>query len=104
MLASFLPSGASSVLIPAILYFAFTGHWGWAIFLTCWTVMLSLVDNVLRPILAARHAQVSTLVLFISEVGGAAAFGILGLLLGPVLLSFVVALARFSQDTPPDPA
>jgi predicted PurR-regulated permease PerM len=104
MFASFLPSGASIVLIPAILYFAFTGHWGWAIFLTCWTVMLSLVDNVLRPILAQRHAQVSTLVLFIGAVGGAAAFGILGLVLGPVLLSFVVALARFSQDTPPDPA
>jgi predicted PurR-regulated permease PerM len=101
MLASFLPSGASIVLIPAILYFAFTGHWGWAIFLTCWTVMLSLVDNVLRPVLAARHAQVSTLVLFIGAVGGAAAFGILGLVLGPVLLSFVVFLARFSQETPP---
>jgi predicted PurR-regulated permease PerM len=99
--ASFLPSGASIVLIPAILYFAFTGHWGKAIFLTCWTVMLSLVDNVLRPILAARHAQVSTLVLFIGAVGGAAAFGILGLVLGPVLLSFVVFLARFPQESPP---
>ena len=33
MFASFLPSGASIVLIPAVLYFAFTGHWGKAIFL-----------------------------------------------------------------------
>ncbi len=99
--ASFLPSGASIVVIPAILYFAFTGHWGKAIFLLAWVGLIAGSDNVLRPILAARHAEVSTLALFIGAIGGAAAFGILGLVLGPVLVSFVVALARFSQETPP---
>ena len=58
----------------------------------------------LRPILTARHAEVSTLALFIGAIGGAAAFGILGLVLGPVLVSFVVFLARFSQETPPTAA
>jgi predicted PurR-regulated permease PerM len=97
--ASFLPSGASIVLIPAILYFAFTGHWGKAIFLLAWVGLVGGSDNVLRPILTARHAEVSTLALFIGAIGGAAAFGILGLVLGPVLVSFVVFLARFSQET-----
>jgi predicted PurR-regulated permease PerM len=99
--ASFLPSGASIVLIPAILYFAFTGHWGKAIFLLAWVGLVAGADNVLRPILAARHAEVSTLALFLGALGGAAAFGIFGLVAGPVLVSFVVALARFSQETPP---
>lgn len=97
--ASFLPSGASIVVIPAILYFAFTGHWGKAIFLLAWVGLIGGADNVLRPILTARHAEVSTLALFIGALGGAAAFGILGLVLGPVLVSFVVFLARFSQET-----
>ena len=104
MLASFLPSGASIVLIPAILYYAFTGHWGKAIFLAFWVGLLWASENVLRPILTARHAQVSTLALFIGAIGGAAAFGILGLVLGPVLVSFVIFLARFSQESPPTDA
>ncbi len=99
VLASFLPSGASIVVIPAILYFAFTGHWGKATFLLAWAGVIGGSDNVLRPILTARHAEVSTLALFIGALGGAAAFGILGLVLGPVLVSFVVFLARFSQET-----
>ena len=99
--ASFLPSGASIVVIPAIFYFAFTGHWGKTIFLLAWVGVVGGSDNVLRPILTARHAEVSTLALFIGAIGGAAAFGILGLVLGPVLVSFVLYLARFSQESPP---
>ena len=102
--ASFLPSGASIVVIPALLYFAFTGHWGKAIFLLAWVGLIAGSDNVLRPILTARHAEVSTLALFIGAIGGAAAFGILGLVLGPVLVSFVVFLARFSLESPPTAA
>ena len=102
--ASFLPSGASIVVIPAILYFAFTGHWYKAIFLLAWVALIAGSDNVLRPILTARHAEVSTLALFIGAIGGAAAFGILGLVLGPVLVSFAVFLARFSQESPPTDA
>jgi predicted PurR-regulated permease PerM len=99
--ASFLPSGASIVLIPAILYFAFTGHWGKATTLMVSIAVVAGSDNVLRPILTARHAEVSTLALFLGAIGGAAAFGVIGLVAGPVLVSFVVALARFSQETPP---
>ena len=55
-------------------------------------------ENVLRPLLTAHHAEVSTLAIFIGAIGGAAAFGILGLIIGPVLLSFVVALVRFAQE------
>ena len=96
--AAFLPAGASAVLVPAVLYLAFAGRWGAVIFLVFWTALLWVVENVLRPLLTAHHAEVSTLAIFIGAIGGAAAFGILGLVIGPVLLSFVVALVRFAQE------
>jgi len=103
-LAAFLPAGSSLILIPAILYLAFQGRWGATIFLGCWIALLWLAENLLRPILTSHHAHVSTLALFIGAIGGAAAWGILGLFIGPVLLSFVVALVRFAQEGTTVPA
>ena len=76
----------------------FQGRWVATIFLACWIAMLWIVENLLRPILTAHHAEVSTLALFIGAIGGASAWGILGLFIGPVLLSFVIALVRFAQE------
>jgi predicted PurR-regulated permease PerM len=101
LIAAFLPMGASLVLVPAVLYLAFAGRWGAAIFLACWIGVLLITENLLRPLLTAHHAKVSTLALFIGAIGGTAAWGILGLLIGPVLLSFVVALVRFAEEGVP---
>ncbi len=98
VIAAFLPSGAGIVLIPAVGYLAFAGRWGAAIFLGCWTVGMWLLESVLRPLLTARHMEVSTLAVFVGAIGGASAFGILGLIIGPVVLSFAVALVRYMQD------
>jgi predicted PurR-regulated permease PerM len=100
-LAAFLPAGASIVVIPAVAYLAFQGRWGATIFLACWIAVVWIAENLLRPILTAHHAEVSTLALFIGAIGGAAAWGILGLFIGPVLLSFVIALVRFAQESVP---
>ncbi len=100
-IAGFLPVGAAIVLIPAALERAFTGHWGAAIFLACWTVGMWIVETLVRPLLTAQRAEVSTLAVFIGAIGGVSAFGILGLIIGPVLLSFVVALVRFAQESLP---
>jgi predicted PurR-regulated permease PerM len=100
-IAAFLPAGAAIVLLPAVLYEAVTGHWGAAIFLAFWTALLWVAENVLRPLLTAHHAEVSTLAIFVGAIGGASAFGILGLVVGPVLLSFVVALVRFGEERGP---
>lgn len=97
VIAAFLPSGSGIVLVPAVGYLAFTGRWGAAIFLGCWTIAMWLLENVLRPLLTARHMEVSTLAIFVGAIGGASAFGILGLIIGPVVLSFAVALVRYLQ-------
>jgi predicted PurR-regulated permease PerM len=100
-IAAFLPSGSAIVLIPAALYLAFAGRWGAALFIALWTVGMWVAENVLRPVLTSKHAEVSTLAIFVGAIGGVSAFGILGLIMGPVLLSFAVALVRFAEETLP---
>jgi predicted PurR-regulated permease PerM len=97
-IAAFLPVGSAIVLVPAVLYLMFTGHWGGAIFLGIWSACVGILDNLLRPYLTARRVEVSTLAVFVGAIGGAATFGVLGLVLGPVLLGFVSALGKFIED------
>jgi predicted PurR-regulated permease PerM len=100
-IAAFLPAGAAIVLVPAVLYLMAAGRWGAAIFMAVWTAAMWVVENVLRPLLTAHQAEVSTLAVFVGAIGGAAAFGVLGLVIGPVLLSFAVALLRFAEENMP---
>jgi predicted PurR-regulated permease PerM len=96
-LAAFLPVGSAIVLIPAVLYLMFEGRWGAAIFLGVWSAGVGVMDNFLRPYLTAKQAEVSTLAVFVGAIGGASAFGILGLVIGPVLLGFIAALLQFAE-------
>jgi predicted PurR-regulated permease PerM len=96
-IAAFLPVGSAIVLAPAVLYLVFNGRWGAAIFLAAWSVGVGVIDNVLRPFLTARQAEVSTLAVFVGAIGGASVFGILGLIIGPVLLGFIAALLEFAR-------
>ncbi|HSY07361.1 MAG TPA: AI-2E family transporter [Steroidobacteraceae bacterium] len=98
-LAALLPgAGTGFVAIPAVLYLAFAGRWAAAVFLGIWSVGIALCDNLLRPYLTRQHAAVSTLVVFVGVIGGVVAFGLIGLVLGPVLLSLMVALVRFAEE------
>jgi predicted PurR-regulated permease PerM len=73
------------------------GHWWQAIFMIAWGVLLvSLIDNLVRPLLISGRAPVATLTVFIGVLGGVAAFGMIGLFLGPVMLALVIALLRFA--------
>jgi predicted PurR-regulated permease PerM len=96
-LAAFLPVGSAIVLIPAVLYLMFEGRWGAAIFLGVWSAGVGIMDNFLRPYLTSKQAEVSTLAVFVGAIGGASAFGILGLVIGPVLLGFIAALLQFAE-------
>jgi predicted PurR-regulated permease PerM len=98
-LAALLPgAGTGFVLIPAVAYLALDGRWGAALFLALWSVGIGICDNLLRPYLTRQHAAVSTLVVFVGVIGGLVAFGLIGLVLGPVLLSLMVALLRFAEE------
>jgi predicted PurR-regulated permease PerM len=97
-IAAFLPAGSAVVLIPAVLYLMATGRWGAAIFLAVWSAGVGIIDNFLRPFLTSQRTEVSTLAVFVGAIGGASAFGILGLVIGPVLLGFAVALLQSAEE------
>jgi predicted PurR-regulated permease PerM len=82
-----LPVGAPLVWIPASLWLLSTGHVAWGIFLAVYGVVaVSGADSVIRPWFIARGAQLPFLLTVLGVLGGAIAFGLLGIFLGPVLL------------------
>ena len=82
-----LPVGAPLVWIPAALWLMATGHLGWGIFLAAYgTGIVSGADSLIRPWFIARGAQLPFLLTILGVLGGAMAFGLLGIFLGPVLL------------------
>jgi len=92
---SVLPIGAPVVWIPASLWLMGTDRLGWGIFLALWgMVAISTSDNVIRPWFIARGAQLPYLVTVLGVLGGAFAFGLLGIFLGPVLLAVGYTLAN----------
>ena len=104
-LVSLLPmGGAALVWAPGVLYLAAVGRWGMAVFLLLWGFGVSFGDNFLRPLLVSRHAQVSTLTVFIGVLGGAAAFGAIGLIVGPLVLTLAKALLDYVDEKLVPPA
>jgi predicted PurR-regulated permease PerM len=99
-LVGLLPFGGTAIVWgPAVLVLAIQGRWGAAIFMLVWgTILVSLVDNVVRPMLVSGRANVGTLTVFIGVLGGLAAFGAIGLFLGPVVLALIIALIRFMLE------
>ena len=85
--------GAFIVWIPAALFLAIDGHWGQAIVLSLWgLIVVGTIDNLLRPILVGKRLKQHTVLAFISIVGGILVFGPAGLVLGPVALTTTAVL------------
>jgi predicted PurR-regulated permease PerM len=86
-LLSVLPIGAPVVWIPAALWLLGSGHIGWGIFLGVYGVVaVSGADSIIRPWFIARGAHLPFMLTILGVLGGALAFGLLGIFLGPVLL------------------
>lgn len=100
MFASFIPLvGASLVWGPAALYFLFSGDYLRAgALVAVGVVVIGTVDNILRPILISGRVELNGLLVLISVVGGISAFGFLGIVLGPVLISVAVAVLAAERE------
>jgi|GEM_PF-754380 len=77
--------GASLLLIPLSLYLLINSNWSDGLILLIGTIVVSLVDNLLRPVLIGRKIQMHDLMVFIFTLGGLASFGLAGFILGPAL-------------------
>ncbi len=85
--------GAFIVWVPAAVYLALTGDWVKAIILTAWgALVIGTVDNFLRPKLVGERTRLHELLVFFSVLGGLQVFGVLGIVLGPVIVAITIAL------------
>jgi predicted PurR-regulated permease PerM len=104
IIASFLPMGVIVIWGPACIWLFATGQTGAGIGLLIYSVLIvSSIDNVARPILIKRSGSVEVpfLIVLFGALGGISAFGLLGLLIGPVILSLSFALLNEISAKPP---
>ncbi len=102
---SFVPMGPVLVWGGAMLWLLANDHLAAAVGMAIWGMTLvSSIDNVLRPILiSGGPTKIPFLLVLFGVLGGLLSFGMLGLFLGPVLLSVTFALvADFARRDEPD--
>jgi predicted PurR-regulated permease PerM len=84
--------GPMPVLVPVVIWLYWAGHAGLGTVLLVWTAVVGTMDNVLRPMLIRRGADLPLLLIFSGVIGGLFAFGIVGLFVGPVVLAVAYTL------------
>src|SRR5690606_4280373 len=90
--------GTALVWVPALLTLLVQGRYGQAIAILAGGVVVSSVDNFLKPILISGRSPLPTLAVFIGVIGGLAAFGLIGLFVGPVVVALALALLEFARE------
>jgi predicted PurR-regulated permease PerM len=84
--------GPSILILPIIVWTWITMETGTALMFTVYMIPVSLIDNVLRPMVMARGLATPMPIILIGVLGGMLAYGISGLFLGPIVLSVAWAL------------
>jgi predicted PurR-regulated permease PerM len=99
ILLSVIPAvGPSIILIPAALFFIFTGQAFEGIVLLSGAAVVSVIDNILRPILVGNETKIPDIIITISIFGGLGIYGITGLIIGPVIAGiFITAWETFER-------
>jgi predicted PurR-regulated permease PerM len=100
MLFSFIPRfGPFLVWLPGAVILALQGSWTKALLLFTWgLVVVSLVDTVVRNKVTGKRVNVNKLMVLLSFMGGIQAFGPIGFIAGPVVLSLAVTLSRMVRE------
>ena len=94
--------GVFPIMIPVILYvFSTTGTMTAVLFLV-WSIFVSLIDNILKPLFLGRGLDVPMVVIFMGAIGGMLLSGIIGLFIGAVVLTlgYKLFLAWLNVDQP----
>jgi predicted PurR-regulated permease PerM len=84
--------GAVPVLLPAVLWLYWRDDALWGSVLLVVLVLVSTLDNVLRPILIKQGANLPLLLVFVGVIGGLIAFGLIGIFIGPMVLAITYTL------------
>ncbi len=86
--------GPVLVMVPAVIWLFWTDQTAWGSALLVWTVLVGAMDNVLRPLLIRKGADLPLLLIFAGVIGGLISFGIIGLFVGPVVLAVSYTLLK----------
>jgi predicted PurR-regulated permease PerM len=90
-----VPIGPPLVWVPAGLWLINSGETGWGLFVLAWgALVVSTIDNVLKPLIISRGSDLPFVLVMLGVLGGAVAFGFIGVFLGPVLLAVGYALLQ----------
>jgi predicted PurR-regulated permease PerM len=99
-LASIIPVvGSPLIWVPVAAAYVFMGAYWKALFLTLWgAFVVGSVDNILRPFVVRGREKQHPVLIALAAIGGTYAFGVLGILLGPILVSLAAALLKEIQE------
>jgi predicted PurR-regulated permease PerM len=87
MILAIVQIGAAIVLVPVIIWIWLDKDFTTALLMTVFLCIVGILDNVLKPLVMGRGLTTPTLVIFIGVIGGTLAHGIVGLFIGPIILS-----------------
>jgi predicted PurR-regulated permease PerM len=91
--------GSAAVWVPAAIVLLFTGQFIKALILLAFgTAVIGVADNIVRPWVVSEKVRLHTVYVFFALLGGLQVFGVMGLFLGPVILSVTAALAGMLQE------
>jgi Predicted permease len=91
--------GTSLVWVPASIYLYLSGETAHAIMIVVWSIaVVGSIDTILRPLLLRDSTPVPVVFLFISILGGVSAFGMLGILYGPMIIGLVVVMLTIYDE------
>jgi predicted PurR-regulated permease PerM len=98
--ASVLPLvGSALAWLPAAAVLFYQGSVGWGVFMLVWgAVVVANSDNIVRPLVLMSRMPANGLVILITLLGGVQAFGLIGVLFGPVILAVTMALLDFLRE------
>lgn len=104
---SVVPVGPPLVWGGAAIWLFQQNQIGWAIFVAAWGFFLvSMVDNIIKPLIISRGSQLPFLIVFLGVLGGVLGFGVIGVFLGPAMLAIGFRLTTewtTDSDTPEAP-
>jgi len=86
--------GPALIMIPSIIWLYWSGQTFWGTVLVVWTIPVVTIDNIIRPILIRKGADLPLVLIFAGVIGGLIAFGVVGLFIGPVLLAVTYTLLQ----------
>ena len=100
-LAALFPIGAVVVWVPALLYLAVMHHWVATLLFGLWNLLGGgIIEHLIKPMFIGRSSDIPFLAILLGVMGGLEAFGLIGLFIGPVVLSVTLALLKALASSP----